>query len=77
MGKSYGVIVNRAGMGNNDVYSYLKEEGITLLMEIPFDREIATIYSKGQIVAQQKPQLQLELLNVYKIIIAQHGNSNN
>jgi MinD superfamily P-loop ATPase len=77
MGKPYGVIVNRAGMGNNDVYSYLKEEGIALLMEIPFDREIATIYSKGQIVAQQKPQLQLELLNVYKIIIDQHGNSNN
>jgi MinD superfamily P-loop ATPase len=77
MGKPYGVIVNRAGLGNNQIYSYFKEEGIALLMEIPFDREIASIYSKGLIIAHQKPELQLELLNVLNIILAQHGNSNN
>lgn len=37
MGKSCGVIINRAGLGNDDIYSYLNAENIPLLMSIPFD----------------------------------------
>lgn len=65
MGKPFGVIVNRAGLGNEDVYKYLKNENIHLLMEIPFDKEIASIYSKGEIVAKEKPELQEKLLAVF------------
>ena len=69
MNKKCGVIVNRAGLGNNDVYSYLKEEKIPLLMEIPFDREIASIYSKGKIVAQEKVDMQEQLLAVFDTVV--------
>jgi hypothetical protein len=34
-------------------------------MEIPFDREIASIYSRGEIVAKEKPELQEKLLAVF------------
>jgi len=52
IGIPFGVIVNRAGLGNNDVYRWLKEKNIPLLMEIPFDKEIARVYSEGNILVE-------------------------
>ncbi|MFP4557074.1 MAG: P-loop NTPase [Bacteroidales bacterium] len=68
MGKPCGVIINRAGMGDNEVYKYLKDNAIPLLLEIPFDREIASIYSKGNLVAKEKPELQEQLHAVFNEI---------
>lgn len=64
MNKKCGVIINRAGLGDDKVYEYLKQENIPLLMEIPFDREIATIYSKGKILAKERVGMQEQLLTV-------------
>jgi MinD superfamily P-loop ATPase len=69
MYKECGVVVNRAGLGNRDVYKYLEQENIPLLMEIPFDREIAMAYSKGQLLAQNKPEFQEELYSMINRII--------
>jgi len=52
LGKPYGVVVNRSGLGNHEVYSWLKEKKIPLLMEIPFDKEIARVYSEGKLIAE-------------------------
>ena len=43
----FGVVVNRAGIGDNKVYQYCREEHIPILMEIPYQRKIAELYSKG------------------------------
>ncbi len=56
--KSFGVVINRVGIGNNDVFNYLKENQIPLLAEIPFDREIARNYSEGKLITQALPQYQ-------------------
>ena len=40
-------IVNRAGIGDRKVYDYCKEENIPVLLEIPYQRKIAELYSKG------------------------------
>lgn len=56
LNKPFGVIINRAGLGDGAVYDYLKNEDITLLLEIPFDREIATIYSQGKLVAKENKE---------------------
>lgn len=58
--KSFGVIVNRAGLGNREVYDWLEENKIPLLMEIPFDREIARICSEGLLLVKEKPGYQLQ-----------------
>ena len=42
-----GVVVNRAGIGDMKVYEYCKEEGIPVMLEIPFSKEIAELYSRG------------------------------
>jgi len=47
MGIPYGVVVNRAGLGDKEVYEYCKENGIPILLEIPYRREIAELYSRG------------------------------
>jgi MinD superfamily P-loop ATPase len=52
IGKPYGVVVNRAGLGDDTVYNWLKEEHIPLFMEIPFELEIAKIYSEGKLLVE-------------------------
>lgn len=42
-----GVVVNQAGLGDKKVYDYCKNEGIPVLLEIPFSRKIAELYSQG------------------------------
>jgi len=42
-----GVVVNRAGIGDGKVYEYCGEEGIPIMLEIPFSKEIAELYSRG------------------------------
>ena len=70
MKKPIGVIINRAGMGNRNVYEYLEQENIPLLMEIPFERSIAAVYARGGLIAEsdkQWEQLFLGLLDKIKI----------
>jgi MinD superfamily P-loop ATPase len=66
--KPFGVIVNRAGLGNNDVYDWLLENDIPLLMKIPFDREIARIYSEGRMLVEEKPEFQAQFIGLLKNI---------
>lgn len=66
--KPFGVIVNRAGLGNREVYNWLKQNRIQLLLEIPFDREIARIYSEGRLLAEEKPEFQLQFQQVLKTV---------
>ncbi len=73
MNKPFGVIVNRAGIGNNEVYRYLQSENIPLLLEIPFDKEIARIYSNGEMVVEHMPLLKQQFLELINIIIEKHG----
>lgn len=77
MNLPYGVVINRAGLGDDKVHSYLKENGIPLLLEIPFDKEIAARYSKGEIIAESRPELQEQLLKIFKEINQEYGTSNN
>jgi MinD superfamily P-loop ATPase len=43
----HGVVINRAGMGNDDVKNYCEKENVPILAQIPFDREVAVQYSRG------------------------------
>lgn len=46
----FGVVINKAGLGNNDIYSYLENEQIALLGEIPFTEERASISASGECI---------------------------
>ncbi len=77
MGKKFGVVVNRAGLGNDDVYVYLNQNNIPLLMEIPFNREIAKVYSEGKIVSNEIPEIKKGLVSMFTNILQEYGNSSN
>ncbi|MDD4636298.1 MAG: ATP-binding protein [Bacteroidales bacterium] len=76
LNKEFGVVINRAGIGNKDVYHYLNEESITLIGEIPFDKSIASCYSKGEIVIDQLSSVRTIFENIADKLI-QYGNRDN
>ncbi|MCE5329533.1 ATP-binding protein [bacterium] len=43
----FGVIVNRFGIGNDEVFKYCRSNNIKILLKIPNDIEIAKYYSQG------------------------------
>jgi len=45
----FGVVVNRAGIGDSRVESFCGEEGISILLEIPDNRRIAEACSRGEV----------------------------
>lgn len=47
LGIPCGVVINRAGIGDGKVRNYCKEWAIPILLEIPFSRRIAELYSIG------------------------------
>ena len=47
LGISCGVVVNRVGIGGDEVEQYCRREGIPVLSRIPLDRNIARLYSEG------------------------------
>jgi len=61
----FGVIINRSDIGNKDTHSYCKKESIPILMEIPFRKEIAILYSKGMLLAEQFPEYKKEFVKMY------------
>ena len=55
MGKPFGVVINKAGLGNKEIYSFLKEQEIELLGEIPFNKEYAGKYAEGKLLQNIDP----------------------
>jgi MinD superfamily P-loop ATPase len=56
LGKPMGTVVNRAGLGNDDIYQFCRDKGLPILAEIPFDRAIAEAYARGRIIADMSPE---------------------
>jgi len=53
-----GVVINRDGLGDESVERYCAQEGIPVLMRIPFDRRIAEAYCRGETLAAAMPSWQ-------------------
>ena len=66
-----GLVINRAGVGNTDVYDYAEEMHLPILLEIPFSREIAAIYSQGKILVEEKMEWKHTFLQLFKSICKQ------
>ena len=50
-----GLVINRCDIGDDKVETYAKEHNLPVLMQIPFDRNIAEAYSRGEILAEAFP----------------------
>lgn len=72
LGIPLGVVVNFAGIGDRGVYDYCERMGLPILMEIPYDRRIAELYSNGIPFVEEMPEWRArfqELLGKIKEIV--------
>jgi MinD superfamily P-loop ATPase len=63
-----GLVINRVGIGNDEVNRYAEKENIPVLMEIPFDKKIAQIYSRGEMIIEKMPEYKTKFQNLFKKI---------
>ncbi len=68
VGVPLGVIVNRAGIGDKKVYEYCAKENIPLLLEIPYERRISELYSKGIPFCSEIPEWVDKFQQIYSKI---------
>jgi len=68
LGISCGVIVNRAGIGGEEVEQYCRREGIPVLLKIPLDRNIAILYSEGIPLIEGIPRWREAFLRLFQDI---------
>lgn len=64
----FGVVINRADVGDKKVEEYCRKEKITILMRIPMDRQIAIAYSKGIPVVEGMPEYKEKFRKLYRQI---------
>jgi MinD superfamily P-loop ATPase len=55
LGLPFGVVINRADIGDRRVRDYCTREGIAVLLEVPDDRRIAEACSRGEAVVESLP----------------------
>jgi len=64
----FGVVINRADVGDKKTDEYCEKEKIPILMRIPMDRDIAIAYSQGIPMIKAKPEYKKKFLNLHKKI---------
>lgn len=70
LGVPMGVVVNFAGIGDREVYKFCKEHGLPILMEIPYDRKIAELYSRGIPFTVEMKEWETKFKNLLKEVEA-------
>ena len=63
-----GVIVNRAGVGDKIIYEFCRGKNIPILLEIPYDKQIAELYSRGIPFSQEMPEWRAKFIALFKTI---------
>ena len=64
----FGVVINRSDIGDDKVDQYCQDNKIPILLRIPFDREIALLYSRGIPLVQEKAEYKEKFREMFIII---------
>jgi MinD superfamily P-loop ATPase len=69
--KEFGIVINRNGLGNAGVEIYCEENNFPILAKIPNSKEIARLYSNGNLIYHQIPEMKASLekikQHIYKV----------
>jgi MinD superfamily P-loop ATPase len=65
----FGVVVNKAGLGNDEIYEYCSEKNIEVLENIPFSEEIAKMYAIGEMMCTGNEKYNLYFKNIISKIM--------
>lgn len=69
LGIPFGVVVNRAGIGDRALYTYCQAENIDILAEIPDDRQVAVAYSRGQLAVEVLPEIKTKFAQLGETLL--------
>ncbi len=69
IGVPIGVVINKTGIGNRDVWDFCKSKNIPVLMEIPIDRQIAELYSKGIPIIFESPSYIQKFIDLFEKVV--------
>ena len=60
-----GLVINRSDLGDDRVTEYAHEINLPVLMDIPFDRQIAEAYSRGEMLVEVMPEWKNRFIELY------------
>ncbi|RUA01384.1 MAG: (4Fe-4S)-binding protein, partial [Deltaproteobacteria bacterium] len=75
IGKPMGVVVNRAGLGDESLYDYCREQNLPILSEIPYRRDIAEAYSSGRLISDLSEDLRKQFIDLARQAIKMAGET--
>jgi len=64
----FGAVINRSDLGNQETEIFCQENKIDILMRIPFQKEIATAYSKGELIVEALPSFRKAFAGLWERI---------
>ncbi|MDN5348286.1 MAG: hypothetical protein PWP65_1850 [Clostridia bacterium] len=73
LGIPCGVVLNRAGDGDEIIEDYCAREGLPLLLKIPFDRRYAACYAAGNLLVEEFPSWQEVFKDLWREIERRAG----
>lgn len=68
IGKEFAVVINRAGIGNDELENWCSQQQIPIAARIPYDRGIATTYAAGKLAWKSNPALENALETLVKFL---------
>jgi MinD superfamily P-loop ATPase len=69
LGIPRGLVINRSDLGDDRVRNYAEAAGIPVLMEIPFDRRVAEIYARGEMMIEVMPEWKNRFAGLYERVV--------
>jgi len=76
LGISFGVLINRVGIGDDRVHVFCNSQGIPVLLEIPDDRRIAEAYSRGELLIEALPEYRGTFKCLWDAVVSRSNASN-
>ncbi|HMA67211.1 MAG TPA: ATP-binding protein [Desulfosalsimonadaceae bacterium] len=69
----FGIVINRADVGDGRTTAYAEEENIPVLLEIPDVRKIAEAYSNGTLMVEALPEMKEKFQTLYQDVCQRIG----
>lgn len=68
--RDFAVVINRDGMGNDELEKYCHSNGISIIAKIPYSRKAAELYSAGHLMLDGIPEVREEIIKVRDYILS-------
>ncbi len=69
LNRDFGVVMNRCDIGDSLARDYCASEGISIVLELPFDRALAETYSVGKLAAERDDHYRDRMMTLYQNVI--------